>query len=1315
MNHNDVLSFGNSTTQVNRLIKALRPDYVQIDDRKLSDMLAFIAEYSKLISYYDNQNRVKGNWEGFFKTDLSVILAVIINTRLEDIEKEYSGITQNIIQTHTLDNKKKYLYELFRLIYAIGRRFDEWMQLVNRVALRHGELENKVEIELQNIIQLRLVAKLHQLRTYAKETETAFGQTLGLNFELFETVWDLDNEFIQEEAFLGTGKEDKAKISTALVKLRLLYRSFHDTLSYVVYHFQKHFEQSITHKDDHKADVGLFIAFLQLFKHSQDSLNYLSSNFLQLYYEKILHQFRLPSIPDKVHLSFELADHANNYMLEKGTQLIAGRDEEGEEIIYETIQEAELNQANIQQLKTLFFNKDERETISNFKTVTQVYAAPEANSKDGKGTPFDIERTSWPTFGESQIDKLDEYRNMDYADLGFAIVSPMFFLREGNRSFNLHFHFDSKFTKTYEKIIEDIRVKAGLATKAEAFYKVFNLVGQERNISIFATGSRGWIEVDSQLIRINLPDEDVWSPDQFVITFRLEAGVPPIVAWNPDVHDGEQFVPGLPVIKIVLNTEREPYAYSFVRFLKVSKIDIKVKVDKLKRFQVYNDIGQLDPTQPFQAFGPNPTTGSHLLIGNSEMFKKPLEAMYLNIEWLDLPKTAADFRDYYKGYDLEPNTYQVELSALSNNEFYPKEEENQVHFDLFEKDEEGVLTTHFDLDARAVSKLDIIPEPELENINYFDNETQSGYFRLELTSPDEAFGHAEYQKVITKAMSANSKIISDAIKSGEEMDPEDLDVPNPPYTPMVKSLTMGYSASATLNLDAKNAGFYRQYFYHIHPFGTEKIFPPVFRGASKPHFLLPQYEKDGYLYIGLADVKPYQTVSFLFQLVTKHIKEQTVYNIPKLTWSYLSRNNEWKDFNLTDLLSDTTDGFTQSGIIKIRMPRDVSLRGTVMPSSMYWIRVAAEGDIEMLAHTIAAHTQAVKAQWVDNGKGERLRHALPPFSIERLFQNNPAIKTVLQPFESFSGKAAENDDEYFTRISERLRHKGRAATHWDFERLILARFHELFQVKCISYLSHPEEEEEEEKKEEKKKVQLRRNSDSEIKVEGIEKGGGIILTVIPKRTEYMEDLTPVVNFRVLQEVEAFIKKIASPFIKIKVRNPEYEYIRVYCSVKFQDAGDSGQLIEQLKTDIKKYTCPWLFDNRIGMKIGGNISQDALKNHIAALPYVKFVTKFSMLHILEKPNGDYQVEDTAATNDRMPVIYASKPWSVIIPDNEHQITVIYGDEKEELPKPVERPVRFKSRHDILHRTTRIRIKTTQHLQEEDAIPNDGYEYTLNISL
>jgi len=29
-------------------------------------------------------------------------------------------------------------------------------------------------------------------------------------------------------------------------------------------------------------------------------------------------------------------------------------------------------------------------------------------------------------------------------------------------------------------------------------------------------------------------------------------------------------------------------------------------------------------------------------------------------------------------------------------------------------------------------------------------------------------------------------------------------------------------------------------------------------------------------------------------------------------------------------------------------------------------------------------------------------------------------------------------------------------THWDFERLILDKFHHIFQVKSLSFLSHPD-------------------------------------------------------------------------------------------------------------------------------------------------------------------------------------------------------------------------------------------------------------------
>src|SRR5690606_13311893 len=60
-------------------------------------------------------------------------------------------------------------------------------------------------------------------------------------------------------------------------------------------------------------------------------------------------------------------------------------------------------------------------------------------------------------------------------------------------------------------------------------------------------------------------------------------------------------------------------------------------------------------------------------------------------------------------------------------------------------------------------------------------------------------------------------------------------------------------------------------------------------------------------------------------------------------------------------------------------------------------------------------------------------------------------KSVQQPYPSFGGKPPESDNEFNTRVSERLRHKDRALTIWDFEHLVLQEFPKLHKAKCLNH------------------------------------------------------------------------------------------------------------------------------------------------------------------------------------------------------------------------------------------------------------------------
>ena len=74
---------------------------------------------------------------------------------------------------------------------------------------------------------------------------------------------------------------------------------------------------------------------------------------------------------------------------------------------------------------------------------------------------------------------------------------------------------------------------------------------------------------------------------------------------------------------------------------------------------------------------------------------------------------------------------------------------------------------------------------------------------------------------------------------------------------------------------------------------------------------------------------------------------------------------------------------------------------------------------------------------------------------KKLFQNFInlvlSLKKVKQPNPSFGGKKQEEDTQLYQRSSERLRHKQRAITSWDYERLILQEFPEVYRLKCLNH------------------------------------------------------------------------------------------------------------------------------------------------------------------------------------------------------------------------------------------------------------------------
>ena len=672
--------------QGERLIRALLPDHIKVDERQISDFLSFAASYGITLNYFDANNRINGDWGDFFANDVSVFLSTIITTDLAKIDRNRIAIVRAIEDARSLEEKMEHFQALFSLIMTVARKIDNWY--VRCVAMNHTFEDEMPGIgqEIENAIEQKLGHQLRLLKSYdlgAGETN-ALGAPIGENYDSFHEIWQLKD--VQSRNIYEKGSNKSEKIKEASKKVRLIYRSFYSVLAYIVHTAPSYLKTSLEEKSDHKPDVALFIAFIKLFTHAQEHLNSITSRHLDHYYYTILQQQQSGSISDSVHVCFNLGDQVDTYWLEKGTPLAAGTTPSGKDIQYIVQEDILLNKATIESLKTIYVSKSPLIGItSSYKLISNVYAAPVANSNDGMGAPFINNISEWPPFGEEQMDKATDERKMTNADIGFAISSPTLELREGVRTITLTLRFNKKSAATFLRLIKDIS-KESKTNRENAFYRVFHDA-----LRISLTAEIGWLDI---------VDYDIFSPadwgnPEITIILKLDAAQPAIVKYTPEFF-GLGYDTLFPLVRILLNVDASVYAYSFLKDLLLETILISVDVEDMKEFAVYNELGKLDATQPFQPFGSIPRVGSYLLIGNAELFKKELTNLTFNFEWFNLPNTAGGFEEYYQVYNenykmgLDTECFKVRLTALSDNIFSPDDDnDDQTIYSLYETDYEA--------------------------------------------------------------------------------------------------------------------------------------------------------------------------------------------------------------------------------------------------------------------------------------------------------------------------------------------------------------------------------------------------------------------------------------------------------------------------------------------------------------------------------------------------------------------------------------------------------------------------------------------------
>ena len=209
--------------------------------------------------------------------------------------------------------------------------------------------------------------------------------------------------------------------------------------------------------------------------------------------------------------------------------------------------------------------------------------------------------------------------------------------------------------------------------------------------------------------------------------------------------------------------------------------------------------------------------------------------------------------------------------------------------------------------------------------------------------------------------------------------------------------------------------------------------------------------------------------------------------------------------------------------------------------------------------------------------------------MQKLAPKDFAIKGVEQPFASFGGRMKEKDNRFYQRVSERLRHKRRAATIWDYERLVLEEFPEIYKVRCLNHT----------------------NAISEVAP------GHVRILVIPnlQNVRAVDPLEPRASVATLQKIKAFLGKMVSPFVKLEVANPRYEQVKLDFKVEFKPGFDPNFYKTLLEQDIIRYLSPWAYEESGGLSFGGRVLRSVLLDFVEERPYVEFLTDFKLFHIV----------------------------------------------------------------------------------------------------
>ena len=1159
------------------------PRRLKVDGDGLMARLARARSQATRLAWVGPDNRKVGNWEGMFLSDPSALLAIIAGTALEGKALAGRGPARGVFRLACLmDGWYGHL---------LACRGDATLSLLHILT---GEITDRLSPVLNRL----------PLVTCDPETHTGHG---------FHPVWKLASGSSRVCLDRGGRRGTAAMLHLFLNAARMVRERaaalFPDSLE----------------TGDHDPAMGLFMTFASLYQRGGDALNQLPARHRDLYYDRVLAMPPRAARAQTLNLCLSSEGDARSIPVDAHTAFMGGKGSLGRDVTAVTEWPVTVHPGQVTRLETLFCERHplispehELGLMSGLRHhgVDLDPIIPEA----GVGT-----LPSRPLFGPSRR-PADERSDGD-ARVGFGVSAPVLALAEGDRTIHLtlnHAPLDRDGEAALFRTL-DVLAKSRKEGREGALRILFS------DAFVFSiTTATGWHGMGETPVAVSLDPEG----PRIQVRFQLGREIPAVTSWDPAIHGADgPGQPGIPQIRAVLNPRTPVYLASLLAPFVLREVQIRVAVRGARELILANQLGPLDPNLPFTPFGPLPRRGSYFVVGHRESASKSVEKCRLELIWADLPPGSQGFAEHYRSYGqgLDNGSFTVALAALKDGQWVAEKESNPRRLFATDADRGQAPAPVTEL---AVSDPRLLtPAPMAEG--GFTLASRNGYFRMEISGPETAFGHQVYPELLTRRLMLQAKVKKKEV----------VELPNPPYTPTISSISMDYQAAETLDpARDKGAGA----FFHLLPSGFNR---PGVQSPERSVRLFPGLDGEAHLFLGISGGRPRGRISLLFCLKESGADPGNLSGITT-DWALLG-GNQWQPLGPRAVLRDTTGGFLTSGVVVLDLPElppSDRVAQTAMPPGLFWLRATASlkngapGALQHLLKTGLARCRGIYL----NGVPARLEPGdVAPVDGTGFAPRMPlvGIASAVQAGEGFGGREAEGARPRMARVRERLRHKGRAVTPWDMERLLLEREPGLSKVKCFPAMD----------------------------AGGNPCPGRCVVAVLPENSG-ASDL-PRLSAHRLEAMKHRLEALASGQARLTVINPAYERIQVRCTLTL--ATPDGDALNRVHAEISHFLSPWETDVGYVPRFGWCVREAEVRAHIAAHPDVLSVTNFSMLHLIRTPRDRYLLRDTAlrdagdspqppemdcrATPEPGPAetrkeIRPHLPWSIAVPAGRHFLEV-----------------------------------------------------------